>query len=51
MQCLKNFEKQYRVKETFVLILPYLLTRLGKVTMKDFKKKEDDPPQIYQIGH
>ena len=47
MQCFKNSEKKYyRVKETFVLILSYVTTRLGNVTMKDFKKKEDNSKMI-----
>ena len=47
MQCLENSEKKYyRVKETFVLILSYVPTRLGNVTMKDFKKKEDNSKMV-----
>ena len=47
MQCFKNSEKKYyRVKETFVLILSYVTTRLGNVTMKDFKKKEDNSKMV-----
>ena len=39
-------KKYYRVKETFVLILSYVPTRLGNVTMKDFKKKEDNSKMV-----
>ena len=42
----KILKKYYRVKETFVLILSYVPTRLGNVIMKDFKMKEDNSKMV-----